>query len=115
MLCCDLSKDLENLQHIQQSHTKEKSNTSVIHSSTVHYFVYFQIPKDWLLFVIVILVMAIDLTIILIGTAIPASRLNATLVGDSQHPMRVDVRVLYLIISSMSLLSVTIGRGDYVQ
>ena len=52
---------------------------------------YSQIPKDWLLFVIVILVMAVDLTIILIGTAIPVSRLNATLVRDDEHPMRVDV------------------------
>ena len=52
-----------------------------------------QIPKDWFLFVIVLLVVAVDLLIITIGTAIPSSRLNATLAADIQHPKSVDVSI----------------------
>lgn len=44
-----------------------------------------QIPKDCVLFAITILVVKVDLLIILIGTAIPSSRLNATSTPDAQH------------------------------
>ena len=61
-----------------------------------------QIPKDWLLFLIVFLVVLVDLTIVFIGTAIPTARLNATLVHDVQHPMSVDVSLcLYDVFSCM--------------
>ena len=50
-----------------------------------------QIPHDWVLFVIITLVVAVDLLIILIGTAIPSSRLNATSIRDVMHPTAVDV------------------------
>ena len=51
-----------------------------------------QVTKDWLQFVIVLLVVAVDLLIALIGTAIPSSRLKATLVADVEHDeMTVDV------------------------
>ena len=50
-----------------------------------------QIPQDSVLFVIITLVVAVDLLIILIGTAIPASRLNATSIRDVMHPTAVDV------------------------
>ena len=53
-----------------------------------------QIPKDWFLFVIVLLVVAVDLLIITIGTAIPSSRLNATLAADIQHPRAIDVSII---------------------
>ena len=38
-----------------------------------------------------LVIVALDLAIILIGTAIPASRLNATLIPDVQHLTTVDV------------------------
>ena len=50
-----------------------------------------QIPQDWVLFVIISLVVAVDLVIILIGTTIPSSRLNATSIRDVMHPTAVDV------------------------
>lgn len=50
-----------------------------------------QIPHDWVLFVIITLVVAVDLLIILIGTAIPSSRLNATSIRDVMHSTAVDV------------------------
>ena len=46
-----------------------------------------QIPKDWLLFVIVVVVVAVDLLIILIGTVVPSARISATRVEDVQHPV----------------------------
>lgn len=52
---------------------------------TVNYAI-LQVPKDWFLFVIVVVVVAGDLLIILIGTAIPSLRLNATRIADVQHP-----------------------------
>ena len=39
-----------------------------------------QIAKDWVLFAITILVVTVDLLIILIGTAMPSSRLNAGII-----------------------------------
>ena len=53
--------------------------------------IYSQIPQDWVLFVIISLVVAVDLVIILIGTTIPSSRLNATSIRDVMHPIAVDV------------------------
>ena len=48
-----------------------------------------QVTKDWFLFVIVLLVVAVDFLIALFGTAIPSSRLNATL--EDEHEISVDV------------------------
>ena len=56
-----------------------------------YYCDFFQIPKDWVLFVIIMLVVAVDVLIILIGTAIPSSRLSASEVRDVQHPSATDV------------------------
>ena len=53
-----------------------------------------QIPKDWVLFAIIILVVTVDLLIILIGTAMPSSRLNATSVPDVQHQNAVRVSTI---------------------
>ena len=51
------------------------------------YCVCMQVPKDWFLFVLVVLVVAGDLLIVLLGTVIPSSRLRATRVADVQHPL----------------------------
>ena len=40
---------------------------------------------------IIVVVVTVDLLIILVGTAIPSSRLNATSVRDAQHPTGTDV------------------------
>ena len=58
-----------------------------------------QIPKDWVLFVIVVIVVAVDLLIILIGTAIPSSRLRATLIEDVQHPSSIVSKHCWIIIT----------------
>ena len=50
-----------------------------------------QLIKDWVLFVIVVIVVAVDLTIMTVGTAVPSSRLNATYIRDTQHPNSVTV------------------------
>lgn len=65
-----------------------------IHSNNVSHhniIILLQIPKDWVLFAIIVLVVTVDLLIILVGTAIPSSRLNATSVRDAQHPTATDV------------------------
>ena len=49
------------------------------------YCVCMQVPKDWFLFVLVVLVVAGDLLIVLLGTVIPSSRLRATRVADIQY------------------------------
>lgn len=51
------------------------------------YNCYLQIPKDWFLFVVVILVVAGDFLIILIGIAIPSSRFISARIPDEQHPV----------------------------
>ena len=71
----------------------------------------FQIPKDWVLFVIIILVVAIDLLIILIGTAIPSSRLNASEVGDVEHPSATDVSYIYPVILHSVMLNTPLYLG----
>ena len=58
-----------------------------------------QVTKDWLQFVIVLLVVAVDLLIALIGTAIPSSRLNATLVAEHEHERFIDVSTVMCTIS----------------
>ena len=45
---------------------------------------------------IIVVVVTVDLLIILVGTAIPFSRLNATSVRDAQHPTETDVRLIIL-------------------
>ena len=40
---------------------------------------------------IVVTVVAVDLTIIAVGTSVPSSRLNATYIRDTQHPNSVTV------------------------
>jgi hypothetical protein len=47
---------------------------------------FLQIPKDWFLFVIVLVVVAVEFLVFLVGTAIPSSRLRAARVADEQHP-----------------------------
>ena len=44
-----------------------------------------QALKDWVLFVLVLVIVAIDLTIILTGSVIPQSRLIATEKEDTQY------------------------------
>lgn len=62
-----------------------------------------QVPKDWFLFVIVVVVVAVDLLVILIGTAIPSSRLRATRIEDLQHPVST--------VSSLNLCASIVGEN----
>ena len=52
-----------------------------------------QLVKDWMLFVIVGVVVSVDVIILLVGTAVPQSRLTATLTTDVEHPSSVNVRM----------------------
>ena len=47
---------------------------------------------------IIVVVVTVDLLIILVGTAIPSSRLNATSVRDAQHPTETDVRLIHYLL-----------------
>lgn len=47
--------------------------------------------SDWTLFGIVGMTVGVELMILLIGTAVPHSRLNATLVSEVEHPSFVNV------------------------
>ena len=68
---------------------------------------FLQIPKDWVLLTIIVVVVTVDLLIILIGTAIPSSRLNATSVRDAQHPTATDVsQIICLYYSNVYHLAV---------
>ena len=40
---------------------------------------------------IVVAVVAVDITIVAVGTGVPSSRLNATLIRDTRHPNSVTV------------------------
>ena len=51
-----------------------------------------QLPKDWFLLVIILLVVAGDLLIVLLGTVIPSSRFYAAYIPDQEHPVSEDVR-----------------------
>ena len=50
-----------------------------------------QAIKDWMLMIIVLVVVGIDLLIHAAGTAVPLSRINATLIPDEFNPKGVDV------------------------
>ena len=54
-----------------------------------------QLVKDWMLFAIVGVVVSVDVIILLVGTAVPQSRLTATLTTDVEHPSTVNVRMNY--------------------
>ena len=54
-----------------------------------------QLIQDWILFVIVFAIVLVDATILLVGTSIPQTRLNATLVSDGEHGFYVNVRHVY--------------------
>ena len=58
---------------------------SLTHTHT-HTHIHTQALKDWVLFVQVLVIVSIDLIIIVIGSAIPQSRLIATRIRDTQHP-----------------------------
>ena len=75
------------------------------------YFEFLQIPKDWVLFAIIVLVVIVDLLIIVTGTAIPSSRLNATSVRDAQHPTATDVSDIIVIIHAYALPNVLYRRS----
>ena len=47
--------------------------------------------SDWMLFALVGVIVGVEIVIVLVGTAVPQSRLNATLVPDLEHPPFVDV------------------------
>ena len=47
--------------------------------------------SDWMLFAVVGVIVGVEIVIVLVGTAVPQSRLNATLVSDLEHPPFVDV------------------------
>ena len=44
-----------------------------------------QVIKDWKLFVLVGVMVAVDMGILIVGMAVPQSLLNATLVLDQEH------------------------------
>ena len=46
-----------------------------------------------MLFAIVGVVVSVDVFILLVGTAVPQSRLTATLTTDVEHPSSVNVRM----------------------
>ena len=65
-----------------------------MYSST--YFYYFclyliQAIKDWMLVLMVGIVVTIDIAIVLIGTAIPRSRLEAARIRDREHQSSISV------------------------
>ena len=47
--------------------------------------------SDWMLFAVVGVIVGVEIVIVLIGTAVPQSMLNATLVPDLEHPPFVNV------------------------
>ena len=55
-----------------------------------------QAIKDWILLVMIGIVVAVDTIILLAGTAIPQSRLNATLEIDEDNPITVNVSFVHL-------------------
>ena len=50
---------------------------------------------DWMLLVIVAVVVAVDVLIFLVGTAIPQTRIVANLTADVEHPSFINVRWLH--------------------
>ena len=51
--------------------------------------------KDWVLFVLVGVIVSVDAVVLLIGTALPESRLNATLIEDIEHPHQQNVGYIH--------------------
>ena len=70
-----------------------------------------QVIKDWVLLAFVAVVVTGDLIIITTGTAVPSSRLNATLIHDIQHPISVTVSSkrmkLHSLLIKLALISLT--------
>ena len=50
-----------------------------------------QVIKDWIPLAIIGIVVAVDTILLLIGTAIPETRLNTTLVVDVENPTSLNV------------------------
>jgi len=60
---------------------------------------------DWMLLVIVAVVVAVDVLIFLVGTAIPQTRIVANLTADVEHPSFINVRWLqWLYVTMVTLL-----------
>ena len=58
MLCCDLGKDLESLPHLLQPQAKEEGKKCCCYFSAPQMLcVCVQVPKEWFLFVLVLLVL----------------------------------------------------------
>ena len=71
-------------------------------SLTLHCYADFH---DWMLLVIVAVVVAVDVLIFLIGTAIPQTRIVANLTADVEHPSFINVRWLpWLYVTMVTLL-----------
>ena len=62
------------------------SSSTIVHSNNA-----LQAIKDWMLVIIVLMVVGIDLLIHVGGTAVPAARLNATIIPDELMPKGFDV------------------------
>ena len=65
-----------------------------------------QALKDWVLFVQVLVIVSIDLIIIIIGSAIPQSRLIATRIRDTQHPEATTVNKILFVLKMLIFMSV---------
>ena len=76
-----------------------QSTLSLTHTHT-------QALKDWVLFVQVLVIVSIDLIIIIIGSAIPQSRLIATKIRDTQHPEDITVNKILLVLKMLIFMSV---------
>ena len=50
-----------------------------------------QANQDWILIVIIGMVVGVDIVLLLLGSSIPQTRLNATLVVDEENPTSVNV------------------------
>ena len=61
----------------------------LVHCGVIPHFV--QAIKDWILMVIIGMVVGVDAILLLLGTSIPQTRLNATLVVDEENPTSVNV------------------------
>ena len=59
--------------------------------------------KDWFLLIIVTIIVTVDILILLIGTAIPQSRLEATKIRDREHHTSISVSNKIIVYSSSVL------------
>ena len=71
-----------------------------------HSHTHTQALKDWVLFVQVLVIVSIDLIIIVIGSAIPQSRLLATKIRDTQHPEATMVNKILFVLKMFIFMSV---------